>query len=387
MRSCSLVSFSVSSLAACVVVMVMVMATAAPPAHAQKKAQWVALVQVRGDAPASWSDGLREAAEEAKDRTWVAPPAVSLADAQLALGCSGWNDQCAGQIASMTGATVALVVDVNGAGNGAAFTVQIVKAGGKAEGPAEKLDVPGKTPSDLEMGKDFVRGIVSGQKVAFLVVETDTPKAEVVLDGKKIGETPFRGKLAAGEHTLIVRQEGKAPQTKAITVAPGATLTESFSLGAAGPPVEIKPDVAPDGVAPPVKDVVVPPTEPPPPAADAPPTTTVGWSLVGVGAALGLAGGVFLGATVVDLNYREPCDADPVGGCVPNKPLLFGIYGREARADLFAHQTAWLAGSLAALGVGGLLVATGVVLANPPDENPPPGPEAAEAAEAAEALR
>lgn len=371
-RSPSSVSFAVSSVAALVVV---VMAAAAPPAHAQKKPQWVALVQVRGDAPASWSDALREAAEEAKDRAWVAPPAVSIADAQLALGCSGWNEQCMGQIASMTGATMALVIDVNGAGSGAAFSVQIVKAGGKGEGPAEKLDVPGKTQLDLEMGKDLVRGVISGQKAAFLIVETDTPKAEVVLDGKKIGETPFRGKVAAGEHTLIVRQEGKAPQTKAITVAAGATVRETFSLGAAGPPVEIKPDVAPDDVVPPVKEVV-PPAEQPPTASEAPPTTTVGWSLVGVGGALGLAGGLFLGATVVDLNYREPCRADPVGGCVPNKALLFGIYGREARADLFAHQTAWLTGSLAALGVGGLLVATGVALATPPDENATPPPPA-----------
>ena len=48
----------------------------------------------------------------------------------------------------------------------------------------------------------------------------------------------------------------------------------------------------------------------------------------------------------------------------------------ESRADLFAHQTAWLTGSVAALAVGGLLVATGVVLANPPDENATPPPPA-----------
>lgn len=350
----------------------------AAPAHAQKKASWVVLVQVRGDAPASWSDALREAAEESKDRQWVAPPAVSIADAQLALGCTSWNDQCAGQIASMTGATMAVVIDVNGAGSGAAFSVMIVKAGGAAVGPADKLDVPGKNPADLELGRELVRGVVVGQRPAFLFVDTDTPKVEVWLDGKKIGETPFKGKVPAGDHTMLLCQEGKAPLTKQITVAAGATLRESHSLGAAGPPVEIKPEVAPDKPPPPPKDPLdpdVPPAEPPPPAAEAPGTTTVGWSLVGVGGALGLAGGVFLGATVLDLNVREPCPADPAG-CVPNKALLFGIYAPEARADLFAHQTAWLTGSVAALAVGGLLVATGVVLANPPDENATPPPPA-----------
>jgi hypothetical protein len=242
------------------------------PAHAQKKAGWVALVQVRGDAPASWSDALREAAEEAKDRTWVAPPAVSIADAQLALGCSGWNDQCAGQIASMTGATMAVVIDVNGAGSGAAFSVMVVKAGGGAVGPAEKMDVPGKTAADLELGRELVRGVVSGQRPAFLIVETDSPKAEVWLDGKKIGETPFKGKVPTGDHTMILRQEGKAPLTKQLTLAAGATLREVHSLNAAGPPVEIKPEVAPDDPPPP-KDpnegIVTPPVEPPPPAAGA----------------------------------------------------------------------------------------------------------------------
>ena len=58
---------------------------------------WVALVQVRGDVPAAWSDALRAAAEQVKEeRHWVSPPSVPIADAQLALGCSGWNDACAG---------------------------------------------------------------------------------------------------------------------------------------------------------------------------------------------------------------------------------------------------------------------------------------------------
>jgi hypothetical protein len=356
----------------CTVVAAATLSFAAAPAAAQKKgAQWVALIQVRGDAPASWSDALRAAAEEARDRTWVPPPAVSIADAQLALGCSGWNDQCAGQIASMTGATMALVVDLNGAGNGAAISVQVVKAGGGAVAGAEKMDLPGKTPADLKLAEELVRGVVKGQRPAFLFVDTDTPKAEVWLDGQKVGETPWRGRVDAGDHNLVLKQEGKAPLTRQLNIKPGTTTTESHSLGAAGPPVDLTPEIAPDR---PPHEVLVP-VEPPPTAAEAPTTTTVGWSLVGVGGALGLAGAVFLGATVIDLNYREPCEANP-DGCVPNRSLLFGIYGKEQRADLFLHQTAWITGSIAALGVGGLVVATGVVLANPPDENATPPPPA-----------
>lgn len=378
------VNVNVKSVPVSIVLAVAVVAGLMPAgaAHAQaagKKAQWVALIQVRGDAPASWSDALRAAAEaEGKDRTWVPPPAVSIADAQLALGCTGWNDQCAGQIASMTGAAMALVVDVNGSGRGVDVSVMTVKAGGGAVEKVDTLSLAGKNAADLELAKELIRSVLRGQTPSWLFLDTDVPKAEVWLDGEKIGETPFRGSIKDGDHTVVLRQEGKAPVTIQFSVKPGQTYRDTRSLGAAGPAVEIKPEVAPDNGNGNKPDPLQPENPPPPPAAEAPSTTTVGWSLVGVGGALGLAGVVFLTATAVDVTAREPCDADPVNGCLPSRPMLFGIYATNQRGALFEHQAVWFGGSAAALGVGGLLVATGVMLAVPPDEDatPPPPPGA-----------
>lgn len=95
--------------------------------------------------------------------------------------------------------------------------------------------------------------------------------------------------------------------------------------------------------------------------ADMPPDAldTFGWILVGTGGALALTGVAFGSALMIDLSVREPCPADPAG-CVPNKPMLFGIYPATQRADLFAHQTAWLTASTAAIGAGALIAAAGV---------------------------
>lgn len=333
--------------------------SAATPAPAGKKGgQWVALIQVRGDAPASWADALRAAAEEARDRTWVPPPAVSIADAQLALGCSGWNDACAGQIASMTGASMALMVDVNGA----VISVQSVKAGGAGTAPPEKLELPGQGPADLKLAEELVRGVVHGQRPAFLFVDADIAKAEVSLDGERVGETPWRGKVSAGEHTLVLRAEGKAPLTRQLLIKAGTTTQESHSLNAAGPSLQIEPEVAPFVAE---AHEVVTGAEQPPPVAEAPATTTVGWSLAGVGGALGAVGVVFLSATAYDLNNRIDCGGRK-NACVPSNKMIFGVYETNQRPAFFDHQVAWISGSVAAVGVGGLIVATGVVLATSP---------------------
>src|ERR1041385_5578252 len=90
--------------------------------------KWVALVHTTGDVPASWQKELQAAAEQNKlGPAWAAPPAVTLDEAQLALGCAGWSKTCAGQIAAMTGAGIALVVEVTAKDAGVVITTQPVK--------------------------------------------------------------------------------------------------------------------------------------------------------------------------------------------------------------------------------------------------------------------
>ncbi len=93
-------------------------------------------------------------------------------------------------------------------------------------------------------------------------------------------------------------------------------------------------------------------------------SVVVPWTLIVAGGAVASAGLLVTAATVTDSNASEPCDASP-DGCVPNRPLMFGVYSREARADFFAHYTAWLSAGMFTMLLGGVLVAGGgALLAN-----------------------
>src|SRR6185295_18761597 len=110
---------------------------------------------------------------------WAAPPAVTLDEAQLALGCAGWSKTCAGQIAAMTGAGIALVVEVAAKDAGVVVTTQPVKTTGAAAGSEEKLELPSRTDKDLEIAKDFVKGS-KAPRGGYLAVDVDIPGAEIV---------------------------------------------------------------------------------------------------------------------------------------------------------------------------------------------------------------
>jgi hypothetical protein len=331
------------------------------PAASQK---WVALVHTSGDVPSSWLKPLQEAAQERSGNTWVAPPAVTLDEAQLALGCAAWNKACAGQIAGMTGAAMALVVDVTGKDAGITIGVQAVKANGSAVGAEEKLELPGKTDKDLEFARDFVK---KGQRSAYLVVETDVPGVEVSIDGEHKGKTSASARLQEmlppGEHKLMLSMEGKAPLQKTVTLKPGVVTTEALSLSAAGPPIETT-AVAPPPT--PTHEVTTTPEQPPTPAPSGAGSgnAAVGFGLAGVGGAVVVVAGVLAGGAIYDrFFHRVPCGPKP-DACIPNAPLVFGFYGKgPKRADFQNEAGTWIGGGIAAVGVGALLVGTGLVLA------------------------
>lgn len=346
--------------------------TLASPAAPKKANTWVCLVRVQGEVPQAWREDLQKAAESA-GKEWVAPPAVTLEEAQLALGCAGWNDSCAGQIASMTGAAQALVVDVSTTDAGVVLVVQQVKAGGAGVGEPERAELKGHGPEELAFAKDFVRGAVKGprEKSAMLYVDTDVPGAEVKLDGEPRGKTPWHNHLGAGEHTLLLSAEGKAPLTKKLTLKPGSVTNLSEALSAAPPPVDVTPAV---GVKPEVHEVVTPPAQPPAAAAPAgaPDAGVVGWGLAGSGGVLGVVGALVTSV----VSYDVCCNRDDKGN-LP-KQTAFGtllpFYNGAGRGALLAQASAWIGGGIAAMGVGGLLVGTGVVVAlgEPPEAAAPP---------------
>lgn len=347
------------------------------PAASTKKGAWVPLVRLQGEVPAEWREALQKVATEDDSRTWVAPPAVTLEEAQVALGCAGWSDTCAGQITSMTGASMAVVVDVVAQGEGALVTVQQVKGGGGVQGAVEKLELLARGEEDLDLARQFVRRAAKGP-TAIILVDTDVPGADVLIDGTKVGQTPRRLVLAPGGHELSLRQEGKAPFTKRIELEPGQNPPEIVTLNAGGIPVDVTPTVGNEThevrtarVSPPAKvDPLLPPE-----------AALVGWSLAGVGGAVALAATGVGGPWAWDLLFnRVPCGPDLKTSCLPRTVKVYGVvdYTGDARSRFLTDAGTVISASIAAMGVGGLLIGTGVVLATA---------DAAEVADAAAAGR
>ncbi len=120
--------------------------------------------------------------------------------------------------------------------------------------------------------------------------------------------------------------------------------------------------------------------EPPPPPASAPGvsgTTVAGWSLAGAGGAVALVSSVLAAGAVYDRFFnRVPCPGNEAASCVPNTPLLFGIYASGAGRPKFVSDSgAWIGVSTATAGLGALAVGAGVFLLMRDDE-PPPGAQA-----------
>jgi hypothetical protein len=67
--------------------------------------------------------------------------------------------------------------------------------------------------------------------VGLLEVRSSEPGAEIILDGKTVGETPVLSLTTEiGEHDLIVRKEGFSPFTQKVTVVSGGTTTVDATL-------------------------------------------------------------------------------------------------------------------------------------------------------------
>ncbi|MBI1946447.1 MAG: PEGA domain-containing protein [Deltaproteobacteria bacterium] len=347
----------------------LVLALTLSAAAAPKTGKWVALVHTEGEIPASWPETLRKAAEGVKDgRVWTEPPAVTLVEAQAALGCAGWGPSCAAQVAQMTGATTALLVDVTGTGAGVGLSSEAVLAsnGQAAKGKHEVL-LPDTSDDSLRYAVAWVKGSLVDKLPALLIVDTATPGGEVRFDGKRVGTTehgPVRIVVEApGSHTLLVTKEGSAPVTREVRLAANETVKELVALSAEGPPVDPKVHVGdPSVITPKVTD------PPQPPATADGSGAVVGWSVTGAGALVTLAAGAFAGTVAWDLYFaRVPCGAANDKSCVPQtvtNPLGLYHYDAPDREQFFATDGPLML-SLAAVGVGvgGLLAGTGVWLA------------------------
>ena len=61
-------------------------------------------------------------------------------------------------------------------------------------------------------------------------INTNPPGAEVLVDGKKVGDTPFAGQLPTGRHKLTIRKEGFNDFEKELTIELNTPYTANFNL-------------------------------------------------------------------------------------------------------------------------------------------------------------
>ena len=357
-----------------------------------KVAKWVVLVHETA-APAGWAVALRQAAESSGvARTWIEPPAISLDEVQLSLGCASWGPACAGQTASLIGADNALVIDIAAIGDAVVVGIEDVSATGAVVGNAERVEV---SPDDggRAVAVAWVVGALKGSRPTVLVVTADLAGTEVLIDGKPRGVTPLTliDLVRPGEHALLLRREGRAPLSRTITVQP-STLNREFGALSQGPTMVTTPLVG--------EDTTPSPTPPPavPGSSGIAPMALVGFGVGGVGVLGAVVGAAVAGVSwnsrsafiVADGNGGERTSpticknadgsyASGGAGCTPivgvDKSAAELARIQQASDDLLGAVNAGIviAGAGLLVGVTGLVLGFGALSGEAQDEAVAPG--------------
>ncbi len=83
----------------------------------------------------------------------------------------------------------------------------------------------------VQAGEERAVKVILTPRPARLAAVTLPPRARLYLNGQYRGETPFTAdRLPPGDYALRVELAGYAPQTRAVTLGPGAEAVEEFQL-------------------------------------------------------------------------------------------------------------------------------------------------------------
>jgi hypothetical protein len=191
----------------------------------EAKEGWVFIVRADESIAATWTDELRGAAQAAtkkKNIRYVKPPEISTKEVELALGCQGWTATCAGQVATMLNANATLTIDIVQRGRGAWLSMELVGADGAVRGERTRHELPDRAESGLRAAKAFLTARITGVPVTGLVVDTDSPGADVSVDGAPAGKTPLAlYDVKPGAHRIVITHPEKADVVREITVPAG----------------------------------------------------------------------------------------------------------------------------------------------------------------------
>lgn len=205
---------------------------------------------------------------------------------------------------------------------------------GKFREAAEHLAISARLapPEDPQRAKTMASLAAAKAKIGTLVVKTNIP-AEVMLDGKRIGDAPLLDPIFVdpGKVKLRVRQEGYTSWEKEIDVAAGQEIPLDVALQ--------KPAPIPTATA----TVTTTATAPPPP------NRVPAYVAFGVGG-VGLLVGIATGAVALSMK------SDLVQKCSPAKECPLGVRGDYDTMAAMSHA------STVGLVAAGLGTAVGVTL-------------------------
>ncbi len=83
---------------------------------------------------------------------------------------------------------------------------------------------------EVKEGVDAAVELVPGAPRGTLEVRTEHPKAEIAVDGERVGAGTFQGQVDEGEHEIRVTLEGYETVVKKVTVPAGEVLVETVNL-------------------------------------------------------------------------------------------------------------------------------------------------------------
>jgi hypothetical protein len=93
----------------------------------------------------------------------------------------------------------------------------------------EYLALRDVAPADRAEAERELRAIVS--RTSLLTITTVPPGAVVVIDGRQtVGPTPLTVDVAAGAHTITIRRDGYAPETRPLEARYGRAVIVSLDL-------------------------------------------------------------------------------------------------------------------------------------------------------------
>lgn len=104
----------------------------------------------------------------------------------------------------------------------------------------QELEGTGSTVDTVRFRREFSLSPESGEfelsasdeaiKTFPAQIDTKPTGAELLVDGKKVGETPFKGDLPTGRHTLSLKKEGFNDYEKEITIEMNTPYVATFNL-------------------------------------------------------------------------------------------------------------------------------------------------------------